>query len=377
MTLQRQILIWAISLAVLVLALWLLSPILLPFIAGLVLAYFLDPVADGLQRLGLSRLAAALLIVIASILVLVVAMVVLAPMLLDQLGRFASDLPNIIQSLPQRFDDLAPAWVKNAIANSGTDIQGSVTQFAGKAAEWILSVLKTVLSGGLALVNIVSLMVITPIVAFYLLVDWDDMITTVDGWVPREHVETIRSLGREVNVAMSGFIRGQGTVCLALGFFYAVALSFAGLKFGLAIGLLAGALTFIPYAGALIGGVLAIGVALVQFWPDYWSIGVVVAIFAAGQFIEGNFLSPKLVGKSIGLHPVWLMFALFAFGYVFGFVGLLLAVPMAAAAGVLVRFALRQYLSSRLYLGADDTEGPPVPVELIEAPPKSIENRPA
>ena len=154
-----------------------------------------------------------------------------------------------------------------------------------------------------------------------------------------------------------GFIRGQGTVCLLLGFFYAVALSLAGLKFGLAIGLLAGASTFIPYAGALIGGVLAIGVALVQFWPDFWSIALVAAIFGAGQFLEGNFLSPKLVGKSVGLHPVWLMFALFAFGYAFGFVGLLLAVPLAAAAGVLVRFGLGQYLASRLYLGAAEDAG--------------------
>ena len=193
------------------------------------------------------------------------------------------------------------------------------------------------------------------------------MVATVDGWVPREHVETVRALGREINTAMAGFIRGQGTVCLLLGFFYAVALSLAGLKFGLAIGLLAGALTFIPYAGALIGGVLAIGVALVQFWPDFWSIALVAAIFGVGQFLEGNFLSPKLVGKSVGLHPVWLMFALFAFGYAFGFVGLLLAVPLAAAAGVLVRFALRQYLSSRLYLGAADGPEPvPVPVGLID-----------
>ena len=214
---------------------------------------------------------------------------------------------------------------------------------------------------------------------FYLLVDWDDMIATIDGWVPREHVETVRALGRDINTAMAGFIRGQGTVCLALGFFYAVALSMAGLKFGLAIGLLAGALTFIPYAGALIGGVLAIGVALVQFWPELWSIALVGAIFAAGQFLEGNFLSPKLVGKSVGLHPVWLMFALFAFGYAFGFVGLLLAVPMAAAAGVLVRFGLRQYLSSRLYLGAGlDADPVPVPVELIEEttpPPPAQERR--
>jgi predicted PurR-regulated permease PerM len=381
-TLQKQVLIWAVSLGVLVAALWAFSPILLPFIAGLVLAYFLDPVADALQRWGLSRLAAALFIVILSILLLVLAMVILAPIVADQLGRFANDLPGLIQSLTQRFDQFAPQWMKDALAKSGADVQGSVTQFAGKAAEWILSVLKTVLSGGLALVNLVSLLVVTPIVTFYLLVDWDDMVATVDGWVPREHVETVRTLGREINTAMAGFIRGQGTVCLLLGFFYAVALSLAGLKFGLAIGLLAGALTFIPYAGALIGGVLAIGVALVQFWPDFWSIALVAAIFGAGQFLEGNFLSPKLVGKSVGLHPVWLMFALFAFGYAFGFVGLLLAVPLAAAAGVLVRFGLQQYLSSRLYLGAtEDAEPVPVPVSLIEEtqapPPRQTGQHPA
>ncbi|WP_421695165.1 AI-2E family transporter [Aestuariivirga sp.] len=366
MTLQRQILIWTVYFAVLILALWLLSPILLPFIAGLVLAYFLDPVADRLQRLGLSRLAAALLIVVVSILLLVAALVVLAPMLTQQVGKFAGELPGLIQSLSERLNSWAPQWMKDAVARSGADIQGTVKQFAGSAADWIVSVLKTVLSGGLALVNLVSLLVVTPIVAFYMLIDWDDMIATIDSWVPREHVETVRSLGRDINTAMAGFIRGQGTVCLALGVFYAAALSFSGLNFGMAIGFLAGALTFIPYAGAMIGGVLAIGVALVQFWPDYWSISLIVAIFAVGQFLEGNFLSPKLVGKSIGIHPVWLMFALFAFGYAFGFVGLLLAVPLAAAAGVLSRFILKQYLASRLYLGADDPEPSPVPVSIIE-----------
>ena len=381
MTLQKQVLIWAISLAVLVFALWAFSPILLPFIAGLVLAYFLDPVADALQRFGLSRLASALLIVVVSLMVLVVALIVLAPVATDQVGRFAGDLPNLIQSLTLRFDEFAPQWMKDALARSGADVQGSVTQFAGKAAEWILSVLKTLLSGGLALVNLVSLLVVTPIVAFYLLIDWDDMIATLDGWVPREHVQTVRELGREINTAMAGFIRGQGTVCLLLGGFYAVALSLAGLKFGLAIGLLAGALTFIPYAGALIGGVLAIGIALVQFWPDYGSIALVVAVFVAGQFLEGNFLSPKLVGRSVGLHPVWLMFALFAFGYAFGFVGLLLAVPLAAAAGVLVRFGLKQYLASRLYLGFDeDAEAVPVPVDILHEttpPPRAKGPNPA
>lgn len=377
MTLQRQVVIWVAIFAVLVIALWLLSPILLPFLAGFALAYFLDPVADRLQGWGFSRLAAALLMVIASLVVVVAGFVVFMPLLADQTGRFASELPAIVQSLATSLNSWAPAWMKEAIAKSGGDIQGTITQFAGNAANWIVSVLKTLLSGGLALVNLASLLVVTPIVAFYMLIDWDRMVATVDGWVPRDYVDTVREIGRDVNAAMAGFIRGQGTVCLVLGIFYATCLTLAGLKFGLALGLLAGALTFIPYAGAATGGVLAIGTALVQFWPDYWAIGIIVAIFVAGQFLEGNFLSPKLVGKSIGLHPVWLMFALFAFGYAFGFVGVLLAVPMAAAAGVLVRFGLRQYLASRLYLGADDTEGSPVPVELVESPPVAIETRPA
>jgi predicted PurR-regulated permease PerM len=161
---------------------------------------------------------------------------------------------------------------------------------------------------------------------------------------------------------MAGFIRGQGTVCFLLGAFYGVALSLAGLRFGLTIGIVTGLLSFIPYAGAITGGVLAIGIAVVQFWPDYGAMLLIAAIFVAGQFVEGNFLSPKLVGHSVGLHPVWLMFALFAFGYLFGFVGLLLAVPMAAAAGVLIRFGLRQYLGSRIYLGSVRSMPNPVPL---------------
>jgi predicted PurR-regulated permease PerM len=182
--------------------------------------------------------------------------------------------------------------------------------------------------------------------------DWDRMVAKVDSWLPRHHVETIRDLARQMNEAMAGFIRGQGTVCLVLGLFYAVGLSLAGLNFGLLIGLGAGLLSFIPFVGTIVGGVTAVGMALIQFWPDWVSIAIVLAIFVAGQFVEGNFLSPKLVGDRVGLHPVWLMFALFAFGYLFGFVGLLLAVPLAASAGVLIRFALRQYLKSPLYLGA-------------------------
>src|SRR5687768_1648899 len=351
MTFQRQIVSWILSLVALVFVLWLLKGILLPFIAGMVLAYFLDPIADALERLGLPRVAATLLILGLSTLLLVLALFLLVPVLVDQVGKFAANLPGIITTLVERFNEAAPVWVKELLQQSGSTLPGSASEIAGRAAGWIATLLTSILSGGLALVNLLSLVIVTPIVAFYLLTDWDRMVARVDSWLPRPHVETLRGLAREMDDAMAGFIRGQAVVCLLLGLFYAAGLSLAGLNFGLLIGLGAGLLSFIPYVGSLIGFVLSIGVALVQFWPDWMHIAAVAIIFALGQFIEGNFLSPKLVGGRVGLHPVWLMFALFAFGYLFGFVGLLLAVPLAAASGVLTRFALRKYLSSPIYLG--------------------------
>src|SRR5262245_55399581 len=181
------------------------------------------------------------------------------------------------------------------VAASGTNLPASLSDIAARAAVWLAAILTSILSGGLALVNVISLLIVTPIVAFYMLNDWDHMIAKVDGWLPRDHHNTIRSLARQIDVAMAGFIRGQGTVCLSLGVFYAVALSLAGLNFGLLIGLGAGLLSFIPYVGTIIGGVLSIGMALIQFWPNWVHIIVIVGIFAVGQFIEGNFLSPYLV----------------------------------------------------------------------------------
>jgi predicted PurR-regulated permease PerM len=361
MTLQRQMIFWTAALVILILALWLLGDIMLPFIAGLVLAYFLDPVADALERLGLPRLAATLLILTASIVAIVMLLVLLLPVLGDQIARFASNLPSLMQALVKLFEDVAPQWLKDMVAASGTNLPASLSDLAGKTAGWLAAILTSILSGSLALVNVISLLVVTPIVAFYMLNDWDHMVAKVDGWLPRDHHNTIRGLARQIDEAMAGFIRGQGTVCLSLGVFYAAALSLAGLNFGLLIGLGAGLLSFIPYVGTIIGGVLAIGMALIQFWPDWLQILIIIGVFVAGQFIEGNFLSPYLVGNRIGLHPVWLMFALFAFGYLFGFVGLLLAVPLAAAVGVLTRFALQQYLKSPLYLGVPTPQKPAEP----------------
>ena len=366
MTLQKQISFWLVSLFALIVSLWLLREILLPFLAGLILAYFLDPVADWFEEKGVPRLVATLIILGTSILAFGVLLLLLVPVLGDQISNFITNLPANIKTLNTMFNDLAPQWLKQALASQTSEISGNAGELTTKVAGWAGTVLTSVLSGGIALVNVISLLVITPIVAFYMLNDWDRMVAIVDGWLPRDQVQQIRGLATDIDAAMAGFIRGQGTVCMILGVFYAITLIGVGLKFGLLIGLAAGFLSFIPYVGSIVGGALAIGMALIQFWPDWTLILIVAAIFAAGQFMEGNFLSPKLVGGRIGLHPVWLMFALFAFGYLFGFVGLLLAVPMAAAVGVLTRFALSQYLASKFYLGKNPPKVEPTEHEDVK-----------
>ncbi|WP_108883524.1 AI-2E family transporter [Anderseniella sp. Alg231-50] len=361
MTVQRQVSVWLIVLGAFIAFMWLFADIMLPFIAGIVLAYFLDPVADALERLKLPRLAATLVIVLTSIFVLVLVLLLVVPLIGDQIGKFAERLPSNVSTLVTLFNDLAPVWLKEALAKTSSTLPASGSDIAAKAAVWIASLLQSILTGGLALFNLMSLLIITPLVTFYMLNDWDRMVERIDGWVPRDHVDTVRGVARDINAAMAGFIRGQGTVCMLLGIFYAVALISAGLNFGLLIGLTAGLLSFIPFVGAAIGGILAIATALVQFWPDWVQILIIAGIFGFGQFIEGNFLSPKLVGQSIGVHPVWLMFALLAFGYLFGFAGILLAVPLAAAIGVLSRFFLNKYLGSKLYLGVRKRRQPAPP----------------
>lgn len=361
MTVQRQISTWLIVLGAIIASMWLFADIMLPFLAGIVLAYFLDPVADALERLKLPRLAATLVIVLTSAFVLVLVLLLIAPLIGDQIGKFAERLPSDVSTLVTLFNDLAPAWLKEALAKTSATLPSSGSEIATKVAGWIASLLQSILSGGLALFNLFSLLIITPLVTFYMLNDWDRMVKRIDSWVPRDHVETVRGVARDVDAALAGFIRGQGTVCMLLGIFYAVALIAAGLNFGLLIGLTAGLLSFVPFVGAAIGGVLAIATALVQFWPDWVQILIIAGIFGVGQFLEGNFLSPKLVGSSIGVHPVWLMFALLAFGFLFGFAGILLAVPLAAAIGVLSRFFLTQYLGSKLYLGTRKPKPPSPP----------------
>ncbi len=353
MTLQRKIGFWLTALAVFVAFVWLLRDVLMPFAAGLVLAYLLDPLADRLEKWGLGRLGATLLILVLFVAMFIGLLIVVAPLLATQAMAFIDKVPGYVMRLQSLLTEQGGPLLERVGGEKVLqDLQKSLGDVVGQGATWLGRFLTSLWSGGQALIGIVSLLVVTPVVAFYLLLDWDHMIDKMDSWVPVDQRTTVRQIAGDIDTAISGFLRGQTLVCLILGAIYAAGLFALGLNFGVLIGLSAGILSFIPYIGSLLGLLVAVSVAIAQFWPDMAMIGLVLLVFVVGQFIEGNILSPKLVGETVGLHPVWLMFALLAAGSLFGFLGLLLAVPIAAAIGVLTRFALQQYLHSPLHGGS-------------------------
>ncbi|MEX6506562.1 AI-2E family transporter [Jiella sp. M17.18] len=380
---RRQVLFWSIAAAVLVLLLWIFAGILLPFVLGAAIAYFLDPVADWFERRGLSRVAATGVILVLFVVIFGAIIGIIVPIIGGQVAGLAERVPQYVdkaQLIAEHFRTGPFGWL---LPDSQTNLKQDFAQIVSEGTGIVTSFLASLWSSSLAVVNFVSLFVVTPVVAFYLLIDWDRMIAEVDGWIPRQHIDTVRRIARDIDRSVAGFVRGQGGVCLILGTFYGVSLTLVGLNFGLLIGLFTGLIAFIPYIGSATGLILSVGVAFFQFWPEWPWVLVVLGIFIVGQFIEGNILQPKLVGASVGLHPVWLMFALFAFGALFGFVGLLIAVPAAAAVGVLVRFALSQYLQSEMYYGRELPPQPavgserPVTIEAAGAPVAPREERPA
>jgi predicted PurR-regulated permease PerM len=354
---REQLKYWGGAAAIFFVLLYALGDQLLPFFLGAAIAYFLDPVADWLEAHGCSRAVATGMITISAILVFVVFVLLVIPTLVQQSVQLFNAAPEIARQvgtfLTERFPSLldGESTVRKSLDGLGT----AISERGGQ-------LLNSALTSAASLLNIVVLFVIVPVVAVYMLLDWDRMIARADKLLPRDHAPVIRQLAHEIDTTMAGFIRGMGTVCLTLGTYYAISLMLVGLQFGLVVGFVAGLLTFIPYVGALVGGALAIGLALFQFWGDWPWIAAVAGIFMIGQVAEGNFLTPKLVGESVGLHPVWLILALTVFGALFGFVGMLVAVPMAAALGVIVRFVANQYQNSRLYQGLladqdDETTG--------------------
>lgn len=361
MTHARELRFWAIGGAAALALLWLLSDILLPFVAGIAVAYFFDPVVDRVQKLGLSRSWSTILVV--SIAALVSAAIALAvlPYLIDQIAAFSHNLPARLAKISERIQPLLEP-LREQLGMSATslaELQQAIAARAGQILSWIGSLLGGLLTGSIALFNLLALVFLTPVVAFYLLRDWDAIMARVDSWLPREHAPIIRQLRREADAAIAGYVRGQALVCVSLGLFYSIGLALVGLDFGVVIGMIAGIISIIPFVGSFTGAIMAMGMALAQFPPDWMSVGLVAVVFVAGQFMEGNILAPKLVGDSVGLHPVWIMFALLAGGSLFGFVGILISVPVSAVLGVLVRHFLQRYLASAYYGGDDDGSGAP------------------
>ena len=350
MTLQRQILFWLACLGTFIAFLWAFHGILTPFVAAMILAYLLDPIVDRIERLGLSRAASTGLVLLLFVIVFVIVVLTAAPLLINQLSAFIAKTPEYITKLQALVSEKGGfLFERFGGPERLKEVQGQLGTAAGEAAKWAATFITSLLSGGQVIISLISLLVLTPVIAFYMIIDWDNMVAKVDSWLPRKQAPTVRALMSEMDQSVADFLRGQALICLLLGLFYAIGLSLAGLHFGFIIGILTGILSFVPYVGSLTGFFLSMGVATAQFWPDWHMVAVIAAIFGAGQFLEGNVLQPKLLGHALGVHPVWLMFALLAFGSLFGFVGVMLAVPLAAVIGVLVRFALKQYLASPLY----------------------------
>ena len=327
----------------------LLREVLLPFVAGMVLAYLLDPLATRLERLGMNRLVATLTIVCLFFVSVVVLIVLTAPFIVSELAYLIDSFPIYIRKLQGLTTDPTRPWLSKLVGEGLDNAQQSIGQLTTLATGWLADVLREVWSGGHALISVFSLSVVTPIVACYLIYNWNRMIVVLDNLVPPAQRDTIRALARQVDDTIGGFVIGQGALCLILAVLYAVALSLTGLHHAILIGIAAGLISFVPYLGSLTGLVISTCVAIAQFWPNWPHILIVPAIFLVGQTLADYLLSPYFVGRRVNLNPVWVMFALFSFGYLFGFVGLLIAVPLAAAIGVLVRFALRKYYASTLY----------------------------
>lgn len=346
---NRNWMFWLALLILFCISVYVLRSVLLPFVTGIIIGYLLDPFASRFEKWGLNRTLATFLVLFLTAIILLPALALLIGVIDEQLGRFITVIPQYIASflkkiepfineLHQRFPSMEPDKIREYMRNNMTN-----------NLKIIGGVLRGIVTSGFAIFNLISLLLITPVVTFYMLRDWDVFIAKVDSLLPRGSKKSIREQARQIDRTLAGFIRGQLSVCVILGTYYSLGLYFVGLDLGLLVGFIAGIISFIPYVGSIVGFLLSLGIAFAQF-DSLMPILQVVLVFATGQFLEGNFLTPKLVGENVGLHPVWVMFALLSGGVLLGFLGLMIAVPLAAVIGVLLRHAIENYKKSSLYL---------------------------
>lgn len=348
-TTSRNWLFWTTLFVLFCAGVYVLRSVLMPFVAGIIIAYLLDPWVAKFKKMGLNRTIGTLLVLFLVLIVVIPGLLLLISLINEQIGRFLAAAPEYISSFLRKIEPVINNLQERIPNFNAEKIRAYIRS---NFANWLKmgsSVLQSLISSGFALVNIISLLMITPIVAFYILRDWENILKKADSLLPRKSKAAIKEQAREIDRTLAGFIRGQLSVCLILGTFYSLGLYFTGLELGLLIGFLAGLISFIPYIGSISGFVVSVAVALAQF-DSMGPVLQVVGVFFVGQFLEGNFLTPKLVGDSVGLHPVWIMFALLSGGVLLGFLGLMIAVPVAAVIGVLIRHAIKNYKESNLYL---------------------------
>ncbi len=354
MSWRVQVLFWSLGVLTFGLLLWAIGDVLLPFVAGMAIAYFLDPVADKLEDWGLKRVWAVTIIFFGFVVFWAAGLALMVPFLDEQFTTLAKGAPEFVAQVIAFVDGRTGGAISAFLSGDGSASEGPAATLVKTLEDGLSGLINSAVTGGIALFNILSLLLITPIVSFYLLLDWDRMVATIDSWLPRDHRQVIAGLAGEIDARMAGFVRGTVIVCTVLSIFYASSLMLLGLQFGFFVGIIAGSLSFVPFVGFIVGFLLSGLLALVQYGPDILQVGLVVGVFLIGQVIEGNFLTPRFVGRNVELHPVWVMFALLAFGALFGFVGVLISIPLAAASGVLVRFGVKHYLASRLYTGVEE-----------------------
>lgn len=371
---------WLLIVAAIGWLIWLLSPILMPFMLAAVFAYLGDPLVDRLERLRIGRGLAASIVFLVMLLIVALALVLLVPLIQRQIARFIAALP----AYAAWFTHDAVPWLEHKLNIPPSEFDPStliarIREHLGTVGGIAAAVLGYATRSGLALIGFGVAVVLVPVVTFYLLRDWDKLVAHVDALLPREAQPTIRRLARETDSVLGAFVRGQLLVMLGLAIYYAIALKLVGLDVGPLIGMIAGLVSFVPYLGFIIGIVASLIAALVQFHDAYHLIAVLV-VFGIGNLLESYVLVPKLVGDRIGLHPVAVIFAVLAFGELFGFIGVLLALPMASIAMVLLRFLRGRYEASTLFAGREPPKivspsGTPVE-EANAAPPVPPETPP-
>ncbi|MFZ4689056.1 MAG: AI-2E family transporter [Polymorphobacter sp.] len=322
---------------------WASRSVIGPFIAGFVVAYLLDPPAQRLEKRGWPRWLASVTVLSLFLIAIVGIGFASAPIVQAQVLQLIETLPRMIETTLPVVERLLR---NSSVAASSKDV---IANLGSRAVGWLSDSLGTIVASSLAFVNVLTFVVVTPIVAFYLLRDWPVILQRIESWWPRPRLSTIKALLAESDAALSGFVRGQSLVCLALAVFYAAGWSLVGLDYAIVLGLLAGVLGFVPFLGVIFAVGLSVLIALGQWGLDPLQIGLVLGVFFVGQILESSVLTPNLIGNRIGLHPVWVLFAVFAGGEVAGLAGVFFAVPVAAVLGVVVRHALAHYRSSHFY----------------------------